>query len=143
MGAAISLALFGLCVLWLGIGYHLLAVAVPFGLLSILLAYSRRRSIQISQSEWALFPFSSVSEILTVRRSVGGFTKHRYPDYLKSKRIRDPLIEQLLEILQYALWLVFSPLVLLFQLLPETECLHEICRESPTEEGLVSRSGAT
>lgn len=122
LGAAICLVLFGLCVLWLGIGYHLLAVAVPFGFISILLSYCRRRSIpQLTQRERALTPFTSASEILTVRRSVGGFTKHKYPHYLKSKRIRSPLMNTALAIQSYALWIVFSPLVLLFQLFPEAD----------------------
>lgn len=122
LGAAISLVLYGLCLLWLDIGYHLLAVGVVFGTISILLSYCRRRSIpQLSQHQRVLIPFSSASEMLTVRRSQGGFVKHKYPHHLKSKRIRTRFMDTVLAIQSHAVWLVFAPLVLFFQLFPVTE----------------------
>ena len=122
IGAAIALALFCACAVWLGIGYHLLAVAVPFGFVSILLAHWRERSApQLSPRERALIPFSSATELLTVRRSVGGFTKRLYPHDLKRKRIRTPLMEFALSLQRHAMWLALSPLVLFVQLFPDTE----------------------
>ncbi len=128
-GAAIALALFCLCAVWLGIGYHLLAVAVPFGLVSVLLSHWRGRGApQLSPRQRSLIPFSSIAEILTVRRSVSGFTKHRYPRDLTRERIRSPLTQVALSLQFHAMWLVFSPLILFFQLLPETETQSRVHR---------------
>lgn len=128
-GAAIALSLFCLCSVWLGIGYHLLAVAVPFGLVSVLLSHWRGRAApQLSPRQRSLIPFSSIAEILTVRRSVSGFTKHRYPRDLTRERIRSPLMQVALSLQFHAMWLVFSPLILFFQLLPETETQSRVHR---------------
>ena len=122
IGAAFSLALFGVSVLWLGFGYHLFAVAVPLGFVSLLLSYWRRRSIpQLTARQLAMIPFSSISEIFLIRRRVGRFTKHRYPSHLKHKRIRTPAMDALTSIPSLFLVLLFSPIVLLFQLLPVTD----------------------
>jgi hypothetical protein len=74
--AAVALALFGLSIVWLGIGKHLLAIAVPFGVVSILLLSWRTRSMpQPDPFAIAITPFSSVLELLQVRRRIHKFKK--------------------------------------------------------------------
>jgi len=103
-----------------GIGYHLLAAVVPLGVVSMLLSYWRYRPVrQRLRKGAALMPFSSVGQLLSVRRRVRGFDKKKYPAHLRDRRVRDPLLEAILHIRYRALWLLFSPLVLLAQTFPE------------------------
>ena len=122
-----ALALFGLSIVWLGIGYHTLAIAVPFGVVSILLSSWHTRSMpQPDPFYFAITPFSSVLEILRVRRRLHEFKKRKYPPHLKSRTLRSPsatleMIDRVTPFLNYAVWLMFSPLALLFQILPDTQ----------------------
>ena len=120
--AAAALVLFGLSIIWLGIGRHLLAIAIPFGVVSILLSFWRNRSLpQPHPLEIAITPFSSVLELLRVRRRHLEFKKRKYPPHLKSRTIRFSFTNRTIWLQSYAAWLIFSPFVLLFQILPDTQ----------------------
>lgn len=106
-----------------GFGTHLIAYALPFGPASMLLAWlnSRRRRRTVSALQAALAPFPSVSSLLSVRRTLTGFAKVRYPSAILGRRIRDPITDRLLWVPWAVLWCVFSPVALCFQMLPERE----------------------
>jgi hypothetical protein len=68
-----------------------------------------------------LLPFGSVAEMRSVRRKVRGFVKSRYPTQLGSRQIRGPVSEAFNWLHFVVVWLVFSPVALLIQALPERE----------------------
>src|SRR5690606_19831852 len=94
-----ALVLAGYCyfAFWLGFDHQLLALAIPFGIISIVLYWWRRWSTpQPTAREMALSPFSSVAELRAVRRSVGDFVKQRYPERLSSRQLRTRCAELLM-----------------------------------------------
>lgn len=129
--AVAALAFFAYAALWLGFGMQLLALAIPFGVVSIAISAWRRRGAAraVDRSEVALTPFSSVSELIPLRRRVSSFKKRKYPPGMKPFKIRSPLEELAVKLQSYAAWLMFSPLVLMFQALPPTETRTRIVTE--------------
>jgi hypothetical protein len=120
--ATFALAGFGYCVSKVGIGSQLLVVAIPFGVISMLLSRWRRRRVVIpTKKEVSLVPFSSVPELRTVHRAVPDFCKRKYPSHLKTRSIRGPLLRFMTLLPSYIAWLLLSPVVLFVQLFPETE----------------------
>lgn len=120
--AALGLIVF-LCVIWqTGFGDHLIFAALPLGIVSMLLhRWQEKREISAStEKQERLVPFSSVSEMLEIRRGVRRFWKAKYPARLGDRRIRSRTTEGFLRVQAHLLWLVFSPIVLLFQSLPES-----------------------
>jgi hypothetical protein len=134
--AAASLAAFGCVALWAGFGEHLLVYAVPFGLVSTLLARfnCRRRCKRVTAVEVALMPFPSVSSLLSVRRNVPDFVRRRYPKEIGGRRIRGPLLNTIVRVTSALMWLMFSPVVLFFQMLPERESETRIRLPQGSEE---------
>lgn len=120
--AALSLLTFVYCVTWVGMGYHILVIAMPFGAISIMLSHWHRfRNPVKTNEELARVPFSTVSELRTTYRKVHGFCKKQYPRYLESRIIRSAIEDFVGYIMMYVLWLIFSPVVLFMQLFPEKE----------------------
>lgn len=127
LAAAGALAAFLWCVALTGIGQHLLLVAIPFGLISVLISHVRRRlAPDLSQLEVALLPFASISQLLAIRRKVAEFSKRRYPTHLACRRIRSRLGEFAVALQTYSCWLLLSPLVLIFQMLPTTRSTSRV-----------------
>lgn len=119
LAAAIGLIGFVYCTFWLSFGSHLLVVAIPFGLLSILLSFWREHYTPAQSTQEAnLFPFSSMSELLALRRSISRFVKQRYPAELGDKQIRTETMERILWFQWHVVWLLLSPIALFFQTLP-------------------------
>jgi hypothetical protein len=120
--AAVALAGFGLCVAWLGGGWHLLAVSIAFGPISIGLSYWRRAlAPQPTRPQLGLVPFSSFSELRAVRKAASGFAKRRYPRHARIRNVHGPLATMAAWMNLFILWSLGSPLVLLLQALPEKE----------------------
>jgi hypothetical protein len=119
MVAFMALAIFGWIAWQIGWGEHLMIVAIPFGLLSIGLSIWRGRLFQ-AEDNWnpAVYPFASVSQLLWIAHDVRDFRKERYPDHLSSRRIRSRLGDAGIWLHRYPFWLLYSPVVLLTQLLP-------------------------
>jgi hypothetical protein len=69
----------------------------------------------------ALTPFASVSEMLSLRRKVRNFVKARYPAHLGTRRIRSPVGSAAMWLHFGVAWLMFSPVALAFQMMPEPE----------------------
>jgi hypothetical protein len=118
--AAICLALFGFAVAKTGWGYHLLVVTMPLGVVSMLLYHWRSRvETRRLRDQTALMPFGSVSQLLSLRREVRNFAKARYPARLGSRQIRSPVTSAFMWFHSGVAWLMFSPVALIVQMLPE------------------------
>jgi len=129
--AAGALLAFILAARWLGLGMQLLALAIPFGIASIAISWwrSRKAAKSIDKTAISLAPFSSLSELIRLRRSDQSFRNRRYPPGMKPFKIRTPLEETALKLQSYSAWLFSSPLVLLLQALPPTETETRIVME--------------
>ena len=120
--ASLTLLCFLLAAMSLGFGWHLFIVAIPFGIISITISETRRKPSNTEIERLAtLVPFDSTAQMLTVRRSVVGFQKRRYPPPLAKKRIRSPFMDRVNAIETTVFWLILSPFVLLSQTLPSSE----------------------
>lgn len=125
--ALIGLLAFCVCAVRLGFGDQLFVLAIPFGVLSVSLSFwNRLRTPKLSQRERSLYPFSSAAELLSVRRSVKGFMKQRYPEALRHNRIRSPLMDRVIWVNATAMWFLFSPIVLFVQALPERSAINSV-----------------
>jgi hypothetical protein len=113
--AAICLALFGLAVVRTGWGSHLLVVTMP------LYHWRSRVETRRLRDQTALMPFGSVSQMLSLRRKVRNFVKARYPARLGNRQIRSPVTSAAMWLHTGVVWLMFSPVVLAFQLIPEPQ----------------------
>lgn len=116
-----------------GFGQHLFAFALPFGPPSMLIAWLNARRLRqtISTSESALTPFPSVSSLLAARRRANGFIRCRCPKAVAVRTIRDPIIDKLMRVPWSIAWCMFSPMALLFQMLPERESETRIKMPEP------------
>ena len=102
--------------------YNLLVVTMPLGVVSMLLSHWRSRDeARRLRDQTALMPFGSVSELLSLRRKVRNFVKARYPAQLGSRQIRGPVSAAAMWLHFGVVWLIFSPVALAFQMLPEPE----------------------
>ncbi len=123
--AASALALFTLLAWRVGWGTQLVVLALPFGVLSLLLALWRLLSTpKPTPLELTSAPFVSLPQLLGARRRTPDFAKRNYPNHLAERRIRHPLIALSTEwpsFLALGLaWLMFAPIPLLLQSLPDT-----------------------
>lgn len=117
--AALAIAGFLWAAYTVGVGQQLLVVSIPFGAVSIALSKWRTHLFWTGcKCDFALTPFASFSQLLRTRRAVQDFRKTRYPPHLASRHIRDAgsMFVNALHI--YPLWLMFSPVILLRQVLP-------------------------
>jgi hypothetical protein len=120
--AAVCLALFGLAAAKTGFGYHLLVVTIPLGIVSMLLSHWRSRdNARRLHNQTVLVPFGSISELLSLRRKVRNFVKARYPARLGSRQIRGRVSAAAMWLHFGVVWLIFSPVALAFQMIPEPE----------------------
>jgi hypothetical protein len=129
--ALTTLALVTYAAWWLGWGMQLVVLLIPCGIVSIAISCWRGRSASknVDKEQIALMPFSSVSELLPLRRSVQKFRKRKYPATMTPFKIRTPGEEAAMKLQSYLAWLRFSPLVLMFQVLPTTETQTRVVTE--------------
>lgn len=105
-----------------GVGQHLLVMWMPLGLASNALSKWRTRSLATrEQTPCRLVPFSSISELKQLRRSVPGFRKRQIPAAVAQREVRSPLMMWLIMCQFYLMWIVFAPLTLFGQCLPYSE----------------------
>ncbi|MDT8071186.1 MAG: hypothetical protein ROO76_23770 [Terriglobia bacterium] len=101
-----------------GLNLELLEVFIPFGLVSMAISWmNRRRNICNPAPE--TYPFPSFTSLSAVRRRAGFSSKMPWHKPLGSRTIRHPLIAAMMWAPSIAAWLVLSPIILLFQSLPE------------------------
>ena len=119
--ALAAIAAFVVGLILLGFGWQLLLVTVPLGVISMKLSSWPPGEDEADTDKYIrLTPYSSVSELLAVHRTVSAFRKRRYPERMKSRHIGSPFANGCMKLLAGALWLVFSPIVLLFQAFPQS-----------------------
>ena len=104
-----------------GFGQHLFAFAIPFGFVSMLIAYCRRTSAPVDNFTISLMPFSSFTEMRDTYRIVRQFRKTRYPADLADRKIRSDAMNVITMIPTHIAWLAFSPVVLFFRMLPDRD----------------------
>jgi hypothetical protein len=102
-------------------GEDLVLLAFPFCLVSMALAWSNKWRHSTQKREAAVEPFPSVRTLSSVRRSVKSFVRRRYPKELAGRRVRDRVTSALLWLPLVPVWVMFAPIALLVQALPETE----------------------
>lgn len=104
-----------------GWGWHLAINAIPFGIVSVFLDKWRCEEGKADEDLVTfLYPFSSLTDILRARRHAPFFAKRRYPEVLRTRRIRSAIWEtDISKPIIVLLCLVLSPLALLVQTLPE------------------------
>ncbi len=120
--AALCLAVFAVVVAKTGWGYHLFWATVPLGCVSVFLNLWQS-SLEEAQfrKKSSLIPFGSLSELRSLRRKVRGFVKSTYPVRHGPRQTRGPIRGAFNELYFVGMWLLFSPLTLLVQTLPERE----------------------
>ena len=117
--AVVALCVFVYFAIQFGWGQQLLVLSVPFGAVSIALSFWRRRSENEPDPYTPIiFPFATFSDLSIAYRS-SGFRKTRYPKQIGSRTIRSPFMDSFWCLHTYAIWLIFAPIPLLFQSLPE------------------------
>ncbi|MEO8593422.1 MAG: hypothetical protein ABI759_08870 [Candidatus Solibacter sp.] len=99
-------------------GEVLVTLALPFGLIAKTVAWLRTCQ---GRTQVAVEPFPSVRSLFAVRRSVSSFIRKRYPQRLKARKVRGPVLRTLLWLYEVALVALLSPIVLLIQALPNRE----------------------
>ena len=125
--ALVCLVVFAVVAAKTGWGSHLFVATVPLGCVSVLLKlwHSSLEEAQLRQQA-PLVPFGSVAEMRSLRRKVHGFVKSRYPTQLGSRQIRGPVSEAFNWLHFVVVWLLFSPVALLLQALPEREVRFKV-----------------
>lgn len=129
--AAAGVITFGLCAIRFGVGWHLFGFAVLFGPLSILLARWRNRAEgRLAEEQLRLAPFSSFAELRAARKAVPYFSKKKYPAGATTRIVHGRLMTMAVWLQTAVLWSFASPLILLFQTLPEKEVHTRIRQEA-------------
>lgn len=119
---------------------NLIVYTLPFGPPSLLLAWlnrwRRERAKGTTQAAAWVEPFPSVSRLMRARRRVAGFVRERYPATLAASHIRDPFTTVLINFPVVAVWCMFSPVPMFFQMLPECRSIPRLQpqKEAPTAE---------
>ena len=118
-----------------GWGDHLFLYTVPLGILSMLLAWhvTSKQQRSFSSKEIALTPFPSINSLLSLRRRVRNFTKLKYPDEIANREIRSSLSYHISLLPFRFTWLLFSPVILFFQMMPEKEYETQIKMPEETD----------
>ncbi len=110
-----------------GIGWELAPLSIPFGIVSMALAYwHSRESRRSALHALPLYPFSSVAELFRVHRSAPAFRKLRYRATLQGRTIRSNSLTWIMCVPLGIAWLLYSPVPLLFQSLPERDCTTQV-----------------
>ena len=113
---------------------NLMEVTCPFGLVSMAIGwFNQRRRKQ--RSDLTLYPFPTFGTLSIVRRTAVDFAKRTYPKGLARRRIRHPIMNGMLWVPTLIVWLVFSPIALFIQMLPETAWATRL--KVPTSEATV------
>lgn len=130
--AAAALVAFVAIALPLGWGSHLFIVAIPFGVVSMLLGLTYRETNAQREAAYRHAPFDSMNQFLEIGLSLNDFQKRKYPQALKRKQIRSPILTALYYLYWYVLWLCFSPVALLVQSLPTSLAKARVVQGAPS-----------
>lgn len=136
-----SLFALGWCVWRFGWGWYLFFISIPCGLISLIISLPGREKRTIAFQSQMRIPLSTFSEIRATYRTARSFRKKQYPGDLTVKRHPSGAIMPETgsgkyqfdgQLHAFAMLLQFSPILLLFQVLPLTETrLHLRPASSP------------
>lgn len=106
-----------------GWGEHLFVSTIPLGMVSMLLAWhaSQEQQKSFTLRQTVLTPFSSISSLFSLRRRVRNFSKLKYPEKIVNREIRSSFSYHVSLLPIRLMWLLFSPVILFFQMFPEKE----------------------
>ncbi len=117
-----------------GMGWHLIPLLMPFGVLSIIVSQLGSSQDRPDPFEKYTTPFRSISELERAYRSARKFRKSRYPKHLAHREIRNKFISGIYLFKFYLLWVLFPVIPLMLQCLPRTSCKTSILPASlPTQ----------
>lgn len=126
---AISAGLLALSVFsyfYVGYSIKLLFIFMGLGIISMSISWWKNKTVDNNEINWQIYPFSSISELLKLRREQKSFRKQAFNKKIENRRIRSTLENIFLQINFRLYWLIFSPLVLFYQSLPEANKIIEI-----------------
>lgn len=104
-----------------GWGQQLLVLAIPFGFVSMVLAYWPRAPRPPADPYLpVIYPFATLSDLETAYHATG-FRKVRYPRQAGHLEIRSPFMNAVNQIQAHLMWCLFAPLPLFFQCFPRSE----------------------
>ena len=124
--AASCVIIFGFIIWRTGWGGHLMLFAIPFGLISMGLTMWRYRVSPPAVYDPALFPFNSIPQLASVRRTLPLFHKNPYPSDMRGRRIRSTSEEKVMRIRWRLTWLLWGPIVIFAQAFPEITRRYEL-----------------
>ncbi|MDZ4403555.1 hypothetical protein [Prosthecobacter sp.] len=106
---------------WVGWGPLLFLLALPFGVVSLMIDRYRTGLEPVSnQRDPAFFPLNNFVQLSQLRRRTMDFEKRQYRQEISTRRIRDEAEQQLNCFMGYVFRLLFGPLMLLGQAFPST-----------------------
>lgn len=105
-------------VMFTGWGDHLWIYAIPFGLVSFMLALKATQVDTTQPYRSVLYPFTAFADLGTAYDQVG-FKKPRYPHQLKGRTIRPPESHLRCHVEFFLGSLFWAPFLLLFQACPQ------------------------
>lgn len=126
---ALSLGLLSVFIVsyfYVGYNIKLLYISIGLGIFSMSLSWWKIKSEKDTFENWKLYPFSNIPQLLKLRRKQKSFQKQPYNQKVGTNEIRSNFIYYLMLIHSRLSWLVFSPFVLLYQSLPETNTTIDI-----------------
>ena len=91
----------------------------------------------------ARMPFNSLAQLRSILRIVPGFAKQKYPEHVGSRTARSPLANACIQIQQYLLQFLFSPVFLLFQMFPKSYSEYSVLTTGPKPAPKVEGDGVT
>ena len=130
---ALSLSLLSVFIVsyfYVGYNIKLLYISMGLGIFSMSLSWWKIKSEKDTLVKWELYPFSNMPQLLRLRRKQNSFKKQHYNQKVEKREIRSNFMSNLMLIHSRLSWLVFSPFVLLYQSLPETNTTIDIKESS-------------
>lgn len=122
--AVTALSIFMAIAFMSGLGVHLYILAIPFGLISMILsAVEAKAQAKDPNADRIvrLTPFKNLTQLLVLRRRSRRFRKRRYRLELVDRLIRSPASDRINQWQGWIMWLLFSPFVLFAQAIPRSE----------------------
>jgi hypothetical protein len=122
--AAACVGVFAISKLRFGNGPELLGINAVLGIVSMLVAWFRiRRTRWWPAPDKATEPFDNTADLLTVRRTLVGFRKTRYPSHLRIRRPAHASAESsvVANLFIGGVWLILAPVPLFGQMFPYRE----------------------
>ena len=110
-----------------GVGKDLLTLLYPVGIITLIWTNLLSRKLtKREKAENSIAPFSSIANLLAIRRRVPTFSKHFYPQVLQQRRIRSKFKEMIVPLFYIAAAPMLCPLFICRLILPDKKA-HVVC----------------